>query len=111
MDLFKYSTCCQKFTVYLGLFAAFVAGAFAPSIAIIFGEIVVIFDPNKSAEEVSDGIKTLFKLIGVLSGVQWVFGYMQYALMQASAERVSFDLRTRYLSALLKQETAFFEKQ
>ena len=36
---------------------------------------------------------------------------MQYALMQASAERVSFDLRTRYLSALLNQEVAFFEKQ
>ena len=36
---------------------------------------------------------------------------MQFALMQASAERVSFDLRTRYLSALLSQEVAFFEKQ
>ena len=46
MDLFKYSTCCQKFMVYVGLFAAFVAGAFVPSIAIIFGEIVIIFDPN-----------------------------------------------------------------
>jgi len=47
----------------------------------------------------------------MLSAVQWVFGYLQFAMMQAAAERVSFDLRTRYLSSLLKQETAFFENQ
>jgi len=32
------------------LFAAVVAGAFAPSIAIIFGEIVLIFDPTQTPE-------------------------------------------------------------
>ena len=31
--------------------------------------------------------------------------------MQISAERLSFKLRARYLSNLMKQEIAFFEKQ
>jgi len=50
-------------------------------------------------------------MIGVLCGVLWVFGYLQYACLQAVAEQLSFDLRTLYLRALLKQETEFFEKQ
>ena len=41
----------------------------------------------------------------------WIFGYMQFAFLQASAERLSFDLRTLYLRALLRQETEYFEKQ
>ena len=30
--------------------------------------------------------------------------------MQHAAERLAFDLRNKYLAALLKQETEFFEK-
>ena len=95
----------------IGLIAAVISGASAPTIAIIFGEIIAIFDPNNTKEEVQDGITLLFQLIGVLCGVMWIFGYMQFAFLQASAERLSFDLRTLYLRALLRQETEYFEKQ
>ena len=100
--LFQHSSCCQKFLVYLGCISSCIAGASAPSIAIVFGEIVVIFDPNNSPEEINDGIVTLFKFIGALCGVQWIFGYLQYACLQAVAERVSFTLRTKYLRQLLQ---------
>lgn len=88
-----------------------IAGAVAPSIAIIFGEIVAIFDPNNDAEAIEEGIIKLIKLISILSAVQWVFGYLQYAFLQGAAERIAFDLRTDYLGALLRQETKFFEKR
>jgi len=96
--------------VYFGLFSAVISGASAPTIAIVFGEIVAIFDPNNTKEEVSDGITKLFQFIAILCAVTWVFGYLQYACLQAAAERLSFDLRSLYLKALLKQETEFFEK-
>jgi len=109
--LFKYADCTQKALVYLGVLSAIIGGASAPSIALVFGEIVAIFDPNNSSEEVEEGIIKLFKLIGILSAVLWVFGYLQYACLQSAAERLSFDLRTLYLKQLLKQETEFFERQ
>ena len=88
-----------------------ISGATAPSIAIVFGEIVGIFNPTNTDEEINDGIIKLFKLIGVLCAILWVFGYLQYACLQAVAERLSFDLRSLYLRALLKQETEYFERQ
>ena len=109
--LFKYSSGAQKLQMFVGLIAAVISGAAAPSIAIIFGEIIAIFDPNNSKDEVKDGIILLFQFIGILCAVMWIFGYMQFAFLQASAERLSFDLRTLYLRALLRQETEYFEKQ
>ena len=87
-----------------------ISGAAAPTIAIVFGEIVGIFNPSNTDEEINEGIIKLIKLIAVLSSILWVFGYLQYACLQAAAERLAFDLRTLYLKALLKQETEFFER-
>ena len=67
--------------MWLGLFSAVIAGASAPSIAIVFGEIVAIFNPTNTADEVEEGIITLIKLIAILSVVQWTFGYFQYAFL------------------------------
>ena len=58
--LFKYSSGAQKLQMFVGLIAAVISGAAAPSIAIIFGEIIAIFDPNNSKDEVKDGIILLF---------------------------------------------------
>ena len=49
-----------------------------------------------------EGIALLFKFIAILCAVSWIFGYLQYACLQAAAERLSFDLRSLYLKALLK---------
>ena len=80
-SLFKYSGACQKFTMFIGILASMVAGATAPSIAIVFGEVVAIFDPNNTQDEMEEGIIKLFKMIGVLCGVLWVFGYLQFACL------------------------------
>ena len=47
----------------------------------------------------------------MVGAVQWVFGYLQFAMLQAAAEQLTFDLRTKYLKELLRQEPAFFENQ
>ena len=47
----------------------------------------------------------------LISVLTFVTSYLGYALMQISAERVSFRLRAKYLSGLLKQEIEFFERQ
>jgi len=97
--------------VIVGIIAAMCGGLTSPAIAVVFGKVIDIFDPSRSTEEVSDAVLDLFKMIGVISAMLWVFGYLQYACMQSVAEKISFDLRTLYLRNLLRQETAFFEKQ
>ena len=79
--MFRYSDCSQKALVAIGLAAAMISGATAPSIAIVFGEIVGIFNPTNTDDEINDGIIKLFKLIGVLCAILWVFGYLQYACL------------------------------
>ena len=48
---------------------------------------------------------------GLLSALMLIFGWISYACMMISAERVAAKLRALYLDALMKQEIAFFEKQ
>lgn len=40
----------------------------------------------------------------------WLFGYIYYGFWQHLAQNISFDLRSRYLHAILRQEVAYFEK-
>ena len=60
LKLFKYSGCCQKVLFFIGLIASAIAGLCAPSVALVFGEVVGIFDPNNTAEEVQEGMIRLF---------------------------------------------------
>jgi len=50
--LFSRSNRCQKAIVCFGIISAAIAGAFAPTIAIIFGEVVAIFDPTNDEEAI-----------------------------------------------------------
>ena len=38
----------------------------------------------------------------ILATASWLLGYLQYSCMQAAAERMSFNLRSMYLDALMK---------
>ena len=60
LELFKYSSCGQKSVVWLGLLSSVISGAASPTIAVVMGEIIAIFDPGNSKEEVQDGIIQLF---------------------------------------------------
>ena len=90
---------------------AILGGVAAPLIALIFGELIEIFSPYSSEEEVNEAFRKLAMWIGIISAILGFTGYFQYAFLQHMAERLSFDLRSRYLRALLRQETAFFEKR
>lgn len=59
----------------------------------------------------TEAIIDLIKIAAIIAFVLWFFGYMQSAFMQHAAENLSFELRNRYLKALMKQETEYFERQ
>jgi len=41
-------------------------------------------------------------MVAIIAAVLWTTAYVQYAFMQHAAERLAFDLRNKYLAALLK---------
>lgn len=47
----------------------------------------------------------------IISAVQFFSSYASYSCLQIVAERLSFQLRSKYLAALMRQEIAFFERQ
>lgn len=109
--LFQHCTRTQKFLVGLGLLMGLICGGVSPAVAVVMGKVIYIFDPKYTTKEVNEMIIELLKFIAVLSSVLWVTGYMQYALLQHVAEQISFDLRAKYLDALMRQEIEFFERQ
>jgi hypothetical protein len=46
--LFKYQPLCDKTLVFFGALLGIIGGGAAPLMALIFGELIDIFDPNKS---------------------------------------------------------------
>jgi len=109
--LFKYSSCADKLLVAVGVLMAILSGAVLPAIAIVVTNVIDAFDPQKTDEQMNEIIVSTLWIVLVFGSVLWVGGYFQYAFLQHMAEKLSFELRTRYLHSLMRQESAYFEKQ
>ena len=99
----------NKVLVGVAYASAFLAGLGYPSIALVMGSITKTFDPQ-SKDSISDVMLELLQNIMIIAFSLWALGYLYYALFQQIAERIAYDLRGKYLRALLYQEVAFFEK-
>jgi len=95
----------------MGFLFACIAGLLSPLVAVVMGKVLGIYDPRATEEEIKAGMLELMQFIGIIASILWVTGYVQYAFLQHLAEKISYDLRGRYLTALMTQETTFFEEQ
>lgn len=109
--ILRYATVKQKILAFIGISLSIFAGLIAPSAAIVSGDAIESYNPANSITSMQDKILELGKLVVVVTACLWTFSYVQYAFMQHVAEGVAFNLRTKYLMALMKQETAYFEMQ
>lgn len=106
---FTYMNCTQKFMMVIGTIGAIVAGVLLPSLAIVMGAVTNTYNPSNTKDQVLDQMKTITLYICLVGLGTWLFGYLYFAFWQHLAQMISFDLRSRYLHAILKQEVAFFE--
>lgn len=106
---FRFLTPSDKALMILGSISSIVAGALVPSLSIILGNISSTFDPKNTPDEIKSSMKELAGIISLVGLGMWIFGYIYYAFWQHLAENVSFNLRSRYLKAILNQEIAYFE--
>jgi ATP-binding cassette, subfamily B (MDR/TAP), member 1 len=97
-----------KVMVIVAYIAAFCAGLGFPSIALVMGSITKTFDPSGTGS-IAENMFALFKNIMIIAAVMWCLGYIYYSFFQHIAEKIAYELRGKYLRALLRQEVSYFE--
>jgi ATP-binding cassette subfamily B (MDR/TAP) protein 1 len=106
---YTYMTGKEKALMVLGTIGALFAGFLLPCMSIAVGELTDTFDPRNGKDKILDNMRLICLYICLVGSASWIFGYMYYAFWQHLAQNISFDLRSRYLHAILQQEVAYFE--
>lgn len=106
---FRYINRREKFYMIIGTISAVFTGILLPGMAILIGLITNTYDPDNTPEDVFHQMEKLAGIITLVGAITWFFGYVYWGFWQHLAENISFDLRSRYLRAILRQEVAFFE--
>lgn len=86
----------------IGIFSAIVAGGLLPLVSIAQGEVTNTFDPKNAKDALLNRMKTTSLVICLVGIGQWFFAYVYYSFWQHLAQNLSFDLRSRYLHAILR---------
>jgi ATP-binding cassette subfamily B (MDR/TAP) protein 1 len=109
-QFFRYMGRRDRFLMFMGTVSALIAGFLLPSISLAVGAVTNSYDPRNAKEELLNTMKSVSLYICLVGLGTWLFGYIYYGFWQHLAQNVSFDLRSRYLHAILRQEVAYFEK-
>mmetsp|Transcript_30437 Transcript_30437/g.29817 ORF Transcript_30437/g.29817 Transcript_30437/m.29817 type:complete len:158 (-) Transcript_30437:1896-2369(-) len=102
----------DKFEIFLmvgGWVHAAIAGLGMPFFVFVFGDILDAFNPDKDPDEMLEEVNFACLLIVVIGAGVWFFSYLYYAHGFIFSERIAFKTRTRYLDAILKQESAWYD--
>lgn len=114
LQLFKYSTCFERFLMIVGAFAGCATGLTMPFFSIIFGEVLDQFSQTAPAGD-DDFFQTQAKqpalLFTYLMCATFVVGFAQMGLFTIAAERQTLRIRQKYLTAVLAQEIAWFDSR
>jgi ABC-type multidrug transport system fused ATPase/permease subunit len=110
-ELFKYSTVDEKIILFFGVVGSFLSGFSTPFFGYVIGKIILMFDPQLTIEESREVLQDVMVYMFLVAAANFFFGWLGFACLQISAEKLTARLRSRYLSNLLKQEVEYFETQ
>ena len=111
LSLYRYCSFDEKVVLWIGLIGSFLSGFFAPGFAFVIGKIVLAFDPLLTYEESSAILMESTWIFFVLAALQFFAGWIGFYCMKVSSEKLTIQLRAKYLNALMKQEIKYFESQ
>ena len=94
----------------IGTTCAIICGFLIPTMSLAMQAVTNSFDPQNEKEELMNAMRLVTLYICLVGIGAWLFGYIYYSFWQHLAQNISFDLRSRYLHAILRQEITYFEK-
>ena len=92
---------CECVTI-CGLVFSLLAGLVLPTYALVLRTVIAAFDPELPTDDKAETIREFIWGVVVICIATYITNYVGYACMQISAERLSFQLRARYLASLMK---------
>ncbi|CAH0050845.1 unnamed protein product [Clonostachys solani] len=113
VNIFQYFTTLDKVILFVSSVCAVLAGALNPLVPVIYGLLVGAFNGFEigtvSADELRSKISTFSLYYVYLSIALFVFTYVATVGYYFSGERFARALRNAYLSAVMRQNLAFFD--
>lgn len=109
VKFFKYISGWDRVYLVIGALGAICAGLLLPSISLVMGEVSTAFGTSNSRADTLALMSTLSVWISIVAVAIFLCSYIFFAFWQHLAENISMDLRSRYMTALLQQEIAYFE--
>ena len=100
-EFFRYLTASDKALMVIGTASAIICGCLLPALGIVMGSVTNTFGDSDPAA-IKSQMQTIVGWICLVGLGCWVFGYIYYAFWQHMAENITFNLRSRYLKAIMK---------
>ena len=108
MRLLESADTSEKLKIYLGWFFAALTGAILPTFFFFIGPIFDSF--SDGADLAKEKVRELCMIMGILAlGITLTSFFQNYLLMTAAAG-VAAKMKTKYLKAVLNQESAWFDQ-
>ena len=101
-ELYKYSTVDEKIILFFGVVGSFLSGFSTPFFGYVIGKIILMFDPQLTIEESREVLQDVMVYMFLVAAANFFFGWLGFACLQISAEKLTARLRSKYLSNLLK---------
>ncbi|KAJ6328956.1 hypothetical protein OIU77_010603 [Salix suchowensis] len=111
IKLFSFADSTDILLMILGTIGAVGNGASIPIMSILFGDLINSFGQNQNGKDVVNLIsKVSLKFVYLGLGAA-VAAFFQVACWMVTGERQAARIRGKYLTTILKQDIAFFDKE
>ena len=110
-QLYRYVSGKYYVMLVVGIVNAFLAGATNPTRLIIMRDVLGEVSDSNYADEIADGMRDKIKwfvILALLGGTWWYIFCMMFIVIGA---KISYELKWRYLKAVLSQDWAWYEAQ
>jgi len=99
----------EKCMLWTGWLFACISGIILPAFLQIIGDVFDSFSPGTPPEETRDIIRRQFGIMMGLCAVIMITATLQSSCLAAASSKIAARIKTRYLEAILRQESAWFD--
>ena len=95
----------------IGIINAFIAGATNPARLVIIRDTFNEVETNNARDAIADGMREKNLWFGILSGIGGITCYIFWFSFMIIGSKISYELKWRYLRAVLSQDWNWYDRQ